>query len=70
MAGSLTISLTNLSANLIGSSKRAEATEIMWMIDTALQKIVSNYNIAQPVTILDRAGNSAGTLGWTPVNTT
>jgi len=68
MAGSVTISLTNLSANVIGSSKRSEASEIQWWVDNVLRQMVASGTTSG--TITDRAGNSAGTWSWTPVNTT
>lgn len=68
MAGSVTISLPNLSAGVIGSSKRSEASEIQWWIDNALRQMVASGSAS--VSITDRAGTLVGTLSWTPVNTT
>ena len=68
MAGSVTISISSLSGLVIGGSKRAEASEIMWMIDNALRQAVASGSTS--VSFNDRQGNAAGTLSWTPVNTT
>ena len=68
MTGSVTISLPTLSAINIGGSKRSEAAEIYWAVENAMRQMVAKG--ATAVTITDRAGNTAGTLSWTPVNTT
>lgn len=66
MAGSLTITIPNLSALGVGNSRRAEASEITAMVETALQQMVSTLSTS--VSFKDRNGNAAGTLSWTPVN--
>lgn len=66
MAGSFTISISNLSALGIGGSRRAEASEIAAWVETALQQMVSTHSTS--ISFKDRNGNTAGTLSWTPVN--
>lgn len=67
MAGSFSVTISSLSALGIGSSKRAEASEISFMIETGLQQLVSAHSTS--IALKDRNGNSAGTMTWTPVNT-
>lgn len=66
MAGSFSVTISNLSALNIGSSKRSEATEIADMIQRAMQVLVSSH--ATSISFKDRNGTAAGTISWTPVN--
>jgi hypothetical protein len=68
MSGSFTISITSLSAVGIGGSKRAEALEISEMVGRAMQVMTSSLQTS--ITFKDRNGTVAGTIAWTPVNTT
>lgn len=68
MAGSFTVTISSLSALNIGGSKRAEAAEIQEMVQRALQVLVSSH--ATSISFKDRFGNAAGTMSWTPVNST
>jgi hypothetical protein len=68
MSGSFTISITSLSALNIGGSMRSETSEILEMVDRAMQVFVSSQ--ATSVTFKDRNGTTAGTISWTPVNST
>lgn len=68
MAGSFSVTISNLSALNIGGTRRAEAIEIQEMIDRALQVMVSSHQTS--ISFKDRAGNAAGTISWTPVNST
>jgi hypothetical protein len=66
MAGSLTISISSLSGLTIGGTRRSEASEILWMCENALRQMVASQLTS--VSFNDRNGNSAGTISWTPVN--
>lgn len=68
MAGSFTLSISSLSAVGIGGSKRAEAQEICEMVNRAMQ--VFSSSLATSVSFKDRNGTTAGTISWTPVNST
>lgn len=67
MAGSFSLTISSLSGLGIGGSKRAEAAEIANWVEAALQKMVSSG--ATSISFKDRNGNAAGTLSWTPINT-
>lgn len=66
MAGSFSVTISNLSALNIGGSKRSEATEIEDMVRRGMQVLVSSH--ATSIPLKDRVGNTAGTMSWTPVN--
>lgn len=66
MAGSFSVSISSLSALDIGGSKHSEALEIAEMITRAMQVLASSH--ATSITFKDRSGNTAGTVSWTPVN--
>jgi len=66
MAGSFSVTISNLSPLNVGGSKRAELTEIKEMIDRALQVLVSSQ--ATSISFKDRNGTAAGTMTWTPAN--
>lgn len=66
MAGSFSVTISNLSALGIGGSRRAEASEIKDMLDRALQTLVSSHSTS--INFKDRNGTAAGTMSWTPVN--
>lgn len=67
MSGSFTLTISSLSALNIGGSKRAEAAEIAAWVETALQQMVAGGQTS--ISFKDRNGATAGTLSWTPVNT-
>jgi hypothetical protein len=67
VSGSFTVTISNLSGLLIGGSKRAEAAEISNWVETGLTQLVAAE--ATSITLKDRSGNTAGTMSWTPVNT-
>jgi hypothetical protein len=66
MAGSFSITISNLSALNIGGTRRSEAVEIEEMVHRALQVMVANHQTS--VSFKDRNGNAAGTISWTPAN--
>lgn len=66
MAGSFSVTISNLSG-LNAGTLRAEASELKWVLDTGLQKLVSSQ--ATSVTLTDRNGNNVGSMSWTQVNT-
>lgn len=68
MAGSFSVTISNLSILNIGGSKRAESTEIKEMLDRALQVLASSHQTS--ISFKDRNGAAAGTMTWVPVNTT
>lgn len=68
MAGSVTISIPSLSILNIGGSKNAEAQEILEMVARAMQVMASSR--ATSISFKDRNGTAAGTISWTPVNST
>lgn len=68
MAGSFSVTISSLSALGIGGSKRAEAAEISAIIEAGLQQLVSAHSTS--ISLKDRNGTSAGTMSWTPVNST
>lgn len=66
MAGSFTITISSLSVLNIGGTKRSEIMEISEMVHRGLQAlIVAN---ATSISFKDRQGNAAGSISWTPVN--
>lgn len=68
MAGSFSITISSLSALNIGGSKRAELTEILEMVDRGMQAFVASNGAT--VAFKDKNGASAGSISWTPVNST
>jgi hypothetical protein len=68
MAGSFTITISSLSALNIGGTKRAELMEIADMVERSMQAFVSSNGAT--TAFKDRQGNSAGSISWTPVNST
>lgn len=68
MAGSFTLTISSLSAVGIGGSKRSEAVAIAEMVERAMQVFVSSQ--ATSVSFKDLNGTAAGTISWTPVNST
>jgi hypothetical protein len=66
MSGSFSVTISNLSILNIGGSKRSEVSEIQEMVQRGLQVLVSAHKTT--VSLNDRFGNSAGTMSWTPVN--
>ena len=68
MAGSFSVTISNLSALNIGSTRRSEAIEIQEMVDRAMQVMVSSLSTS--VTFKDRNGTNTGTMtvSWTPAN--
>jgi hypothetical protein len=66
MAGSLTVTISNLSG--LGPTKRAEASEIKNAIDAGLTLLVSAHQTS--VTLYDRNRNNIGSMSWTPAATT
>jgi hypothetical protein len=65
MAGSLTVTISSLSALNVGETKRAELTEISEMITRGLQVLMSSQ--ATSVSLKDRNGTTAGTISYTAV---
>ena len=68
MSGSFTVTISSLSALNIGGSKRAELCEIQNMVERAMQAFVASNGAT--INFKDRQGNSAGSISWTPVNST
>jgi hypothetical protein len=67
MAGSFSVTISSLSVlSSNGGSKRAEVSEIKWIIEAGLTQLVASH--ATSIALKDRAGNSAGTMTWTPNN--
>jgi hypothetical protein len=66
MAGSFSVAISDLSSLNIGESRRSELAEIASMVECALQVMVSSQ--ATSVAFCDRDGCVAGTMSWTPVN--
>jgi len=66
MAGSFTITISNLSVLNIGGTKRSELTEIMEMVHRSMQAFAATNGVM--TSFKDRQGNSAGSIAWTPAN--
>ena len=66
MAGSLTVTISNLSVVSVGPNRRSEAQVLSEMIGRSLQIMASSH--ATSITMKDLSGNVAGTLSWTPLN--
>lgn len=68
MAGSFSVTISSLSVLASNNgTKRAEVSEIKWIIEAGLQKLASTHSTS--VTLTDRSGANVGTMGWTPNNT-
>jgi hypothetical protein len=68
MAGSFSVTIASLSAINIGGSKRSEVLVIEEIVRRYLQVMSSSH--ATSITMKDLSGNTAGTMTWTPANTT
>lgn len=66
MAGSFSVTISNLSAMNIGPNRHTEAGEIAETVVRYLQVLASSH--ATSITMKDRAGNTVGTMSWTPAN--
>jgi hypothetical protein len=66
MAGSVTVSIPNLSVLNLGGSKRSEAIEITEMVTRALQVMASSH--ATSISFKDRNGTAAGTITWSALS--
>lgn len=68
MSGSFSITISSLSALNIGGSRRAELLELSEMVERGMQAFIASDGAK--VNFKDRQGNSAGSISWTPVNST
>jgi len=66
MSGSFSVTISNISPLNVGGTRRAEAAEISNMLQTGLAQLVSAH--ATSITLKDRTGTTAGTMTWTPAN--
>lgn len=66
MAGSLTVTISNISAISVGPSRRSEAQVLSELITRSLQVMAAAHTTT--ITMKDLSGNVAGTLSWTPLN--